>query len=43
MPEPASIDSTLRALAPHPFQARFHLRGRDAAVVELRGMRRAPR
>ena len=37
MPEPASIDSTLRALA-HPFRARFHLRGRDAATVELRGM-----
>ena len=38
MPEPASIDSTLRALARHPFRARFHLRGRDAATVELRGM-----
>ena len=38
MPEPAPIDSTLRALARHPFRARFHLRGRDAATVELRGM-----
>jgi uncharacterized protein DUF4186 len=38
MPEPVSIDSTLRALARHPFRARFHLRGRDAATVELRGM-----
>ena len=38
MPEPASIDSTLRALARQPFRARFHLRGRDAAAVELRGM-----
>jgi hypothetical protein len=36
--EPASIDSTLRALARHAFRARFHLRGRDAATVELRGM-----
>src|SRR3954469_2217014 len=36
--EPASIDSTLRALARQPFRARFHLRGRDAATVELRGM-----
>jgi Domain of unknown function (DUF4186) len=38
MPDPASIDSTLRDLARHPFRARFHLRGRDAATVELRGM-----
>src|SRR4051812_49693522 len=38
MPEPASIDSRLRALAREPFRARFHLRGRDAATVELRGM-----
>jgi len=38
MPEPASIDFTLRALARQPFRARFHLRGRDAAAVELRGM-----
>jgi hypothetical protein len=33
----ASIDSTLTALARQPFRARFHLRGRDAATVELRG------
>ena len=32
------MDSMLRALARHPFRARFHLRGRDAATVELRGM-----
>ena len=38
MPDPASIDSRLRALAGQPFRARFHLRGRDAATVELRGM-----
>jgi len=34
MPEPASIDSTLRALARHPFRACFHLRGREAATHE---------
>jgi len=34
MPEPASIDSTLRALARHSFRARFHLRGREAATDE---------
>jgi hypothetical protein len=38
MPETASLDQTLRALARQPFRARFHLRGRDAATVELRGM-----
>jgi hypothetical protein len=34
MPEPASIDSTLRALARHAFRACFHLRGREAATHE---------
>jgi hypothetical protein len=38
MPETASIDSRLEALARQPFRAKFHLRGRDAATVELRGM-----
>src|SRR3954453_22393682 len=38
MSDRASIDSTLEALARQPFRARFHLRGRDAATVELRGM-----
>lgn len=38
MSDHASIDSTLEALARQPFRARFHLRGRDAATVELRGM-----
>jgi hypothetical protein len=38
MPETASIDSTLQTLARQPFRARFHLRGRDRATVELRGM-----
>ena len=34
----SSIDATLDALATQRFRARFHLRGRDAATVELRGM-----
>jgi uncharacterized protein DUF4186 len=38
MPDHAAIDSTLQALARQPFRARFHLRGRDAATVQLRGM-----
>jgi hypothetical protein len=38
MSAPAPIDATLQALARQPFRARFHLRGRDAATVELRGM-----
>ena len=33
-----SIDAKLEALARQPFRARFHLRGREAATVELRGM-----
>jgi hypothetical protein len=33
-----SIDAKLEALARQPFRAKFHLRGRDAATVELRGM-----
>ncbi|MDX6644669.1 MAG: hypothetical protein QOK40_396 [Miltoncostaeaceae bacterium] len=38
MPDTASIDSRLEALARQLFRAKFHLRGRDAATVELRGM-----
>src|ERR1044072_5261808 len=38
MPDRESIDLTLQALARQPFRAKFHLRGRDAATVELRGM-----
>ena len=38
MPDRASIDLTLQTLARHPFRAKFHLRGRDAATVQLRGM-----
>jgi hypothetical protein len=32
------LDDILERLSRHPFRARFHLRGRDAATVELRGM-----
>jgi Domain of unknown function (DUF4186) len=32
-----TIDSRLDALARQRFRARFHLRGRDAALVQLRG------
>ena len=38
MPDRASIDLTLQALARQPFRAKFHLRGRDAATVQLRAM-----
>jgi uncharacterized protein DUF4186 len=38
MSDAASIGGTLEVLARQPFRARFHLRGRDAATVELRGM-----
>ena len=38
MPDSASIDLTLQTLSRHPFRAKFHLRGRDAAAVQLRGM-----
>jgi hypothetical protein len=31
------IDERLERLAQHHFRAKFHLRGRDAALVELRG------
>ena len=33
-----TIDSTLRRLSRQSFRARFHLRGREAAMVELRGI-----
>lgn len=38
MPDPTSIDAKLQTLARQPFRAKFHLRGRDAATVQLRGM-----
>ena len=38
MPDRTTIDSTLQALARHPFRAKFHRRGRDVATVQLRGM-----
>jgi hypothetical protein len=36
-PSPGSIDRRLDALARQPFRAKFQLRGRDAALVQLRG------
>ena len=33
-----TIDATLQRLSRQPFRAKFHLRGREAATVELRGM-----
>src|SRR4051794_16016367 len=33
-----SIDDRLDALAEQPFRAKFHLRGRERAFVQLRGM-----
>jgi hypothetical protein len=33
-----TIDATLQRLSRQPFRAGFHLRGREAAAVELRGM-----
>jgi hypothetical protein len=34
----SSIDQRLDRIGRHPFRARFHLRGRDRAIVDLRGM-----
>jgi hypothetical protein len=34
----SDVDAKLRVLTRQPFRAKFHLRGRDAATVELRGM-----
>jgi hypothetical protein len=34
----ASIDDRLDVLAKHAFRARFHLRGRERALVQLRGV-----
>jgi Domain of unknown function (DUF4186) len=34
-----AIDDRLDALAAQPFRAGFHLRGRERALVELRGLR----
>ena len=33
-----TIDQRLDALAEQPFRARFHLRGRERALVQLRGV-----
>jgi hypothetical protein len=35
---PMTIDATLQRLSRQPFRAKFHLRGREAATVEMRGM-----
>jgi hypothetical protein len=32
------LDRRLDALGRHPFRAKFHLRGRERALVQLRGM-----
>jgi hypothetical protein len=34
----AEIDERIDAIARHPFRAKFHLRARERAFVELRGM-----
>src|SRR4051794_11925390 len=38
MADSATIEAVFETLAAQPFRARFHLRGREAAMVELRGM-----
>jgi hypothetical protein len=38
MPDTGAIDERLDAMSSHHFRARFHLRGREAALVRLRGM-----
>ena len=32
------LDARLARITRHPFRARFHVRGRDRAIVDLRGM-----
>lgn len=32
------LDSRLARITRHPFRRRFHVRGRDRAIVDLRGM-----
>jgi uncharacterized protein DUF4186 len=32
------IDARIDTIGPHPFRARFRLRGRERAIVQLRGM-----
>lgn len=32
------LDERLRRIAQHPFRAKFQLRGRDRAIVDLRGI-----
>ena len=35
---PTDLDATIDRIAGHPFRAKFHLRARERACVELRGM-----
>jgi hypothetical protein len=37
MSSASEIDERLERITRHPFRARFHLRGRDRAIVDLRG------
>jgi hypothetical protein len=38
MPDADAIDRRLDVIGRHPFRAKFHLRGRERAEVQLRGM-----
>ena len=38
MPTDAELDALLDRIARQPFRARFHVRGRDRAIVDLRGL-----
>jgi hypothetical protein len=37
MPDATPLDERLDQIGRHPFRAKFHLRGREAALVQLRG------
>ena len=39
LPDTELIDERIDTLARQPFRSRFHLRGRERALVQLRGMR----
>jgi hypothetical protein len=36
--DPLAMDQRLDVIARHPFRARFHLRGRERATAEIRGV-----
>lgn len=38
MPDLDGLDARLEQIGKHHFRAKFHLRGRDRAVVDLRGL-----